>query len=278
MAKHSQQSGVAGWLAILVILGLSGWTAFTLYRQYTAPKVTAEVPVPVKNERLESFIDQGRQRLAKGDLLAAGEQFQKASGLSESDPRVLEGLAMVALLDAEQTWWEWTFGKHDQDRRDKLLRQLGGEVDRARSIVSATIAKTKDEALRARLEVAERRLNSMLVVALALHGDLDDAKGALSARLADHPQATLLGDFIGTIDAARQPEPMEDEPDAGADSKEPIAAVRPRPTGSTTGPKGKHYEFRDEPKTHGLPPTPGELQIPVGKERVETVVLPSPSP
>jgi hypothetical protein len=278
MAKTSQQSGVTGWLAILVILGLSGWTAFTLYRQYTMPKVTAEAPIPVKNARLETFIDQGRQLLDKGDLHAAEEQFQKASGLSESDPRVQEGLAMVALLDAEQTWWQWTFGKHAQDRRDKLLRQLGGQIDRARALVSATMAKTEDEALRGRLKLAEDRLNSMLVVALALHGDLDEAKGALSTRLADHPQATLLGDFISTIDSASQPEPTEDEADAGAASAAPIAAAKPPHGGSGPEPKGKHYEFHDEPKTHGLPPTPGELQIPVGKERVETVVLPTPTP
>jgi len=278
VAKTSQQSGVTGWLAILVILGLSGWTAFTLYQQYRMPKVTAEVPVPVKNERLETFINQGRQRLAAGELLAAKEQFQKASGLSESDPRVLEGLAMVAVQGAEQTWWEWTFGKHDQDRRDKLLRQLSTEIDRARTIVSATVDKTEDAPLRAHLELAERRLNSMLVVAQALHGDLDEARGTLSSRLADHPQATLLGDFIGTIDQASQPEPTEDEADAGAEPKAPIAAAKPPHTGSGSAPQGKHYEFRDEPKTHGLPPTPGELQITVGKERVETKVLPTATP
>jgi len=252
--------------------------AFTLYQQHQAPKVTAEAPVPPKDDRLETFIDQGRQLLAKGELGAAKEQFQKASGVNEADPRVQEGLAMVAVLDAEQTWWEWTFGKHEPSHRDKLLRQLTGEVDRARTIVSATITKTDDPQLRARLDVAERRLNAMLVVALALHGDLDDAKGTLSARLAEHPQAALLDAFIATAGEAQEPEPTEDEPDAGAGDKQaPIAAAKKPPTAGGK-PPGKHYEFPDEPKTHGLPPTPGELQIPVGKEKVETVVLPTATP
>ena len=86
-------------MAILVILGLSGWMAFTLYQQHQAPKVTAEPPVPPRDERLESFVDQGRALLAKGELAAAKEQFQKASGVNEADLRVQEGLAMVAVLD-----------------------------------------------------------------------------------------------------------------------------------------------------------------------------------
>ncbi len=252
--------------------------AFTLYRQQQAPKVTAEAPTPPRDERLEAFIDQGRQLLAKGELGAAKEQFQKASGVNETDPRVQEGLTMVAVLDAEQTWWEWTFGKHEPAQRDKLLRRLNRQVDRARTILDATLTKTDDPELRARLHVAERRLNSMVVVALALHGDLDEAKGALSARLAEHPQAALLDAFIAAQGQAGEPEPTEDEPDASADDKqEPIAAANgPPKTGSD--PSGKHYEFHDEPKTHGLPPTPGELQIPVGKEKVETVELPPPTP
>jgi hypothetical protein len=261
----------------VLILGLSGWTAFTIYERLTRSRDTVAA-TPEVDSRVEAFVTQGRQHLAKGELKAAEQAYTKASGVAEGDPRVLEGLAMVQLARAEQTWWALAFGKHDSERRVALLRELDTQIDKARETVASSRKRVSDPDLKARLDESELRLNAMLVVALALHGDEERARGALAARLAEHPQKQLLADFVAMVG---QPRPETERPDAGGEADAgpgPLAQTRspdPAPKGPQTDP---HYEFEQEPK-HGMPKTPGELEITVGKEKVETKVLnPDPAP
>jgi hypothetical protein len=263
----SEPSGAGRWLVALLILGLSGWTAFTLYERVRAPSAETPPAQPEPDSRVESFLAAARTHLVKGELEAAAEQLHKASGLSEKDPRVLEGLAQVEVARAEGTWWDLVFGKHDHDQRKRLLKKLDADVERARSAVAASIGKARSEELQTRLELSQRRLDAMLVTALGLHGDVDRARGALKARLADHPQRKLIQDFVETVG---RPRPHDDEEsDAGAEIKEPIAIAPEQPPG---GGVREHYEFEHEPKH--VPKVPGELEIPV-KVPQET---PSPAP
>lgn len=272
--SSSQPSGTGRWLVALLILGLSGWTAFTIYERLTRGAQTTVVG-PVSDSRLEAFLAAGHKHLAAGELQAADQEYTKASGVNDADAGVLEGLAMVRLLRAEHTWWNLTFGKHDSTRRVALLRELDAEVDRARQAVLRAADGVKDEAAKSRLAGAEARLNAMLVVALALHGDEERARGAVSSRLGQHAHRRLLEEFIAMVGKSR---PETEPPDAGGDAGPgPVAETMspdPRPKGAPGSP---HYEFNEEP-THGMPKTPGELEITVGKERVETVPAPAPPP
>jgi len=274
-SKSAKGSGGTRWLVTLLILGLSGWTAFTVYERLVAARQPVIAAEPKSDPKLEAFLAESRTLFEKGDLAAAEQQLHKASGVADKDERVLEGLAMIRVGHAEHTWWELTFGKHDKDARVKLLLRLDSEVDRAREAVAKSLGSVSDEARKGRLRLAERRLNSMLVVALALHGDLDHANGALSARLATHPQKKLLEQFVVMVG---KPRPETELADAGADDaavpdeKKPALAPRdPRPSGGT----GDKYEFHNEPTTKGLPKTAGELEISGGTEKVET---PAPAP
>jgi hypothetical protein len=274
-SKTAKGSGASRWLVTVLILGLSGWTAFTVYEKLVAAREPAIAAEPKDNPKLEAFVGEALKLYEKGDLEAAEQQLHKASGIADKDERVHEGLANIAVARAEHTWWELTFGKHDKDARVKLLRRLNGEVESARETVAGSLKSVSDEARSGRLRLAERRLNSMLVVALALHGDVDHANGALTARLAAHPQKKLLSQFVAMVG---KPRPETEEPDAGAedaavpDSKKPALAGSDPPRHR---PDETHYEFNDEPTTGGLPKTKGELEIPAGKEKV---VVPAPAP
>ena len=45
---------------------------------------------PEKDSRLEGFLSAARGHLDKGELEAAHQQYTKASGIAEGEPRVLE--------------------------------------------------------------------------------------------------------------------------------------------------------------------------------------------
>jgi hypothetical protein len=266
--EYEERSVAGRWLVVsIIMLGLAGWTAFTLYERFrpaaAAPAASAQ---PAQDDRVEGFVAAARKHLAKGEIDQAQEQLHKASGLAEGDLRVLEGLAVVEVMRAERTWWDLMFGKHDHEQRNKLLRKLDSEVERARLAVDRSLEKTKDEDVRARVSLAEQRLDAMQVLALGLHGDVDRARGALSARLDEHPQKKLIREFVETVG---QPRPQTAEEEAGAEIKAPLAG------GKAPAPGSHHYELDHEPKN--LPKTPGELELPGGKERVETPV-PEPAP
>jgi hypothetical protein len=212
---------------------------------------------PAVDPRLGEYVTRGREHLTAGRLDEAQESYQKASGLAERDARVVEGLAEVALLRAEHTWWELTLGKYDQDQRVRLLRKLDTQVDDARKVVAASLEKADDEDVRQRLHVGEQRLNAMLVVALGLHGDIERAKAAMSARLGKHPQSKLIAEFVAAVGKPR-PE-TEEEADAGTEA--PSLAAASKPAASAPPKAGSpHYEFEHEPTAP--PKSPGELELP----------------
>ena len=259
-------------LVVVLIVGLAAWTGFTLYERFAGVRAAA-TPEPKKDERLEAFVADGRAAYERGDHEGAEEKLHKASGLDGQDLRVLEGFAAVDAARAEATWWDLTFGRYDQTERLKLLKKLDADVSRARRTVAAAMEKTEDESLRSRLRLSERRLNAMLVVALALHGDEAQAKGALGARLADHPQRKLLSQFVSMVGKPR-PETADDpQVDGGVnDQKKPTLAPSDPQSPKISRRRAGHFEFEDEPTTHGLPKQPGELEVTVGKERIRTTV------
>ena len=287
VARSSKRSGAsaASWLFVVAFLALTGWTAFTVYERLAGAKQPTPTAAPDVNPRLEAFVTEGREQLTGGALDAAEEQFQKASGIADNDPRVVEGLAQVAAARAEGTWWRWVLGRYDPQERNELVRELERAVARARRALATAAGKGTHPGVQARLTQTGRRLDAMLVVALALNGDTEGANAALAARLAADPRRKLLRDFLAHLAAPPPPEgpPNDDQPDAGAEPTPTVEPSASRPTRPASGAASSDeddskYEFRGEPKTHGLPSTPGELQITVGKEKVKTVVVPSASP
>jgi hypothetical protein len=249
--------GSFGRIAILAVLMVAaGWAAFTAWERLQARAATA--PAGGANDAaLEGFVQQGQKHLLAGDLEAAADELKRAAGRSETDPRVQEMLAMAEVMRAERTYWQIVLAGADDEDRDRLLGELDREVDRARGRVAEARKKVTDEGVRTRLELAERRLDAMLLTALTRAGKVDRAREILGARLVGHPQRAQLEAFV-----------------AGAGSAAPAASAAPSASASAVAsasasappkvappPYPGHYELDEEPTNPG-PPTDGELELP----------------
>jgi hypothetical protein len=257
--------GSAGkWLLLVVMMGAAGWAAYTVKeRGLLGPQISAE---PTVDARLETFIGDAQMKLVAGDLVGAGEQFQKASGVNESDPRVREGLVLVDVAKAEVLWWKLSLDQHDAAAHRALALQLDAAVDRARETIANARRELTNEPLRAHLELYERRLNIFVVVAFKQIGDVERAQGALGARLASHPQLALLKAYVGAAKDGENEGSGGAQPAASASASAtaaPSASAPPTQVASDPQQRDRreqHYEFNDEP-THP-PKTHGELELP----------------
>ncbi len=90
-------------LSLLLSLGLLGWAAEKRYHvvEFAARRVTVQ---PQVDGRVESLLAEGERSLGEGNLDGAQGAFDKASVLTERDPRVLLGEAHVAAAKADVPW------------------------------------------------------------------------------------------------------------------------------------------------------------------------------
>lgn len=240
------------------MLGASGWASFTLWERTTQASVSA---TPEADPRLEQLVADGYAHLAADELDVAKEKLNKAVGANASEPRAQEGLVLVAVRRAERRYWEVSLDGAE-DKRAQRLEELDHAVHEAREVIANVRRAITDPSTLARIGMAERRLNTMLVVAFASLGAPERAQGALSARLSTHPQRKLLEDFVGVAPKAPAPATSASaSASAAVSASAPAPTYRP-PTGQHHGYE-PHYEFDNEPQMHDKPKTPGELEIPM---------------
>ena len=93
-------------LCLLLSVGLLGLAAEKRYHLIAmATHRTAAAPAaPSIDPRVESFLAEGERALAAGNLDVAQGDFDKASVLTERDPRALLGVARVAAAKADIAW------------------------------------------------------------------------------------------------------------------------------------------------------------------------------
>ncbi len=245
---------------------LLGWTGFTVYERIVPGTRTTDTAVSKDAQRLDQLIARAEAKLEEADFEGAREQLTKASGLAEEDPRVVEGLAEVALLSAEMHWWRFSLsdGSADPKLRRAALDRLQAQATKALNRAAKAQAKLGKAAGARRLALGRQRLDAMLVYALVHSGEMERAKAVLAARKPNHPEAALLRKLVP------RPAPSSSSSTAPADSAKPAASqAKPvaaagarRPGGGPAEWAKKEYEFEEEPTLKG-PTTPGELQLPV---------------
>jgi len=240
------------WLVLLVMMAALGWGAYTAGERGLLKSSTTADAATVS--RLDAFLSEGYGKLLAGDLEAASEQFHKASGLSEDDPTVQEALVLVDVLRAQAIYWKLAQGED----LAQLATDLDVAVDRARQSIAAARRKVSDPQLKTRLTLHERRLNTFVVIGFARAGNTERAKGALEARLVDHPQRKLLQALVGSA----SPDLEEPQPSASASASASAASSPAAPSPPTAGfaERDDHYEFDHEPPAP--PKSAGELQLP----------------
>jgi hypothetical protein len=252
-------SAAGRWLVLVLTMGAAGWAAYTLYERTVV--VAAPVPeVTVPTDGVAKFIEEAQGHLLKGDLEDARAEFLKASGVDDGDERVLEGLALVAVMRAEASWWQAELGGN----RKVAVGRLDREVDDARQAIATAARASTGEALRTRLKLYERRLNTFVVVSFVRTGDRERAEGALHARLEDHPQKKLLEAYVAATDENAAGEGGASGDKSGSLADEEVIPPHPRTSGGTN--QEEHFEFDSEPHSasphSAKPTTAGELQLP----------------
>lgn len=253
------------------MLGGSGWASFTLYERTTRASVAAEAPA---NARVEQLVAEAYEHLAVDELDVAREKLNQAAGLAEADARVQEGLVLVAVRSAERVWLEHRLAT-DAGARAKHLDELDQSVHAAREIIAVARRKSTDPPMLERITMAERQLNTMLVLAFMSDEKSDRARGVVGARLATHPQRALIDGYVGSAPA---PPPAASASSSGATTPATASAppVPPPPSWGNPQPYYNpqpyepHYELDHEPNMKGKPKTTGELELPVTE--------PSPAP
>lgn len=254
------------------MLGASGWASFTLYERTTSASVMPQAPA---DPRLEQLVAEAYKHLAVDEVDVARDKLGQAAGLDESDPRVQEGLVLVAVRSAERAWLEHRLAGAGE-ARSKRLDDLDHAVHAAREIIAIARRKTADAPALERIGMVERQLNTLLVLAFMSDEQHDRARGVVGARLSTHPQRALIEGYVGS--SAHSP-PAASASASGATA--PATASAPPPpappswgSGYNPQPYEPHYELDQEPSMKGKPKTAGELELPV----TEPSPAPAPAP
>ena len=263
--ESSGRLGVFRGLMALVLLALIGIVGFVAYTRY-GRQLESSSGSSAYDARLDVFLARADERVAVGDLEGAKEHCLKASGLSDADPRVAQGLARVEVVRTELAWWRWlSVSDGELEERDAAELALTRAAKAAVEAIDQAMDRAPTDPATTRLQVDRQRIDAMVIVALARAGKTETAEKSLdqlAVRNRSHPILDALRRLVdggakapGKADA--EPEP---EPDASADVSAKPAAPR-----STV----EHFEFDHEP----APPVkvPGELELPTAPKE-------SPSP
>ena len=130
-SPRGKRPGLARWVAGIIGVGVIGVAGFTLVKRI-GPGAEQVSTAAASDSRVDKFLQEGETRLAEGDIDGAKDHFNKASGVTESDPRVWRALARIAIVQADLSWPRAA----DVERRRDRSRNPGREAKergRARS-------------------------------------------------------------------------------------------------------------------------------------------------
>ncbi len=177
-SRQSSRPSFGKWLAGLLVLGGLSVVAVAVVKRNAASSSSANDAHP-PNEKVTRLLAEGDRLLLAGELGAAREQFVRASGVDESDPRILHALARVAVVQADLAWLaarlEPTAPSAELERAVERASQDVAPLEKAQPSGQETTTLRLD-ALRLRGHLAEARK-----LAAGVGADTPDGARALAA-------------------------------------------------------------------------------------------------
>ena len=179
---------LGAWVVGIVVvpsLVVLGWAAEKRFHLIELAQRRATAPAPV-DSRVEPLVADGERALSEGNLDAAQADFDKASVLTERDPRVLVGRARVAAAKADVPWLKLRLLPPGTTEESRVAgAELAERVTGARQAAEDALAAAPQDpgAMRAELD------------ALRLAGDAQGARGyvvAVFAQAAEPETAYVL--------------------------------------------------------------------------------------
>jgi predicted Zn finger-like uncharacterized protein len=149
--------GLVRWVVGLVAVGLVAVGGVALYRRH-AGGVEPTASAAPKDSRVDQLLEDGEQRLLDGDVEGAKDQFIKASGVTDSDPRVGRALARVEVIRADMLWLHVRLLRDDSQERRSVQAQLARAVDRAKAAVEHAAQQSPTEPVTVGLQIDLLRL------------------------------------------------------------------------------------------------------------------------
>ena len=179
--QPGRQPSFARWTIGLVVLGVLTVVAFTLVKRYL-PSSAPAASATGFDARVDKFLRAGQDRLAAGDLEGAREQFVMASGVTDTDPRVMQSLAEVEVVRADVAWLRVRLLPSDDAGRGAADQELARATKRAEEATErATALGPKDRGcIRLRISV------------LRLGGDRDGARSLVEQLRDPSPEDALV--------------------------------------------------------------------------------------
>ena len=160
--------GLARWVVGVVAVGVLAVGGFALFKRYMPP---SDKPQTAKEDnRVDTLLEEGDKRLDEGDVEGAKDQFIKASGITETDPRVSRALARIEVVRADMLWL------HDRVLEDESPLHASVQQQLAKAVARAAVASDKATAQGA---------DDPLTVALRIDVLRLQGKGAEARRLVD---------------------------------------------------------------------------------------------
>ena len=142
----------------LVGLGLATLIAYTLVQQRTSPPTAAPSATAAADARVSALLQAGDRQLLKGDIDGAKEQYLKASGRSESDPRIHKARARVAVVLADLDWLRVRLSQSKSEARKKAEAALGRQLARLEALHTTFKKAGASKATLSRLSLDLERL------------------------------------------------------------------------------------------------------------------------
>ena len=178
----------------LVVLGATAFVAVTYGRPYLEQLRTETQKAPAADARFEELLAQGEGALEQGDWEGAKEAFDKASVLSGDNPRLLAGLARLALFRADLEWLKLRLSENEAPSvREAIERAQKEAALRAREAVQrlSRVQPSSEATLRARIDAAR------------LQGDVPGARAlvAQAAHLVAQPETAYT---LAMLDLAEE--------------------------------------------------------------------------
>lgn len=183
-----RQRGNLRWVfGILLVAGIAG-VALLFGREHLGSQPAASTSYEAE---LEVLLASGHDLYRQGDLEGASSQFDKASGLSASDPRVLAATLLVETTRCDRSWLEqrlWPDGSADATTAAAALTACGTKL-----------TALSERALQASDGTPEFR--AALLDSFRIRGELAHAR-ARAGGLAEHASNPVAAYALAMLDVA----------------------------------------------------------------------------
>ncbi len=166
---------LARWVVGIMAVGLIGVAAFTAVKRLTPTADQVPTAAPGDDGRVDKFLEEGEVRLAEGDVEGAKDHFNKASGVTETDPRVWRALARTEVVRADLAWLELQVLDVEAEGRGSLEQRLTRSVERARSAADRALELAPDDPLTTSIQMDVLRLEGKSTEARKLSPKVDGA-------------------------------------------------------------------------------------------------------